>query len=73
MKIEMNKVLPNKNCNSCKNFIMADDPAFYIDSFHFFCNKETFLNEYGDAEPTCIDGYYYINDTCPLFEKSNTR
>ena len=70
MKIEMNRVLPNKNCNTCKHFIIADDPAFYIDSFHFFCSKETFVNEYGDREPACIDGYYYTDYVCPLFEKS---
>ena len=36
-----------------------------------FCNKETFLNEYGDREPACIGGYYYTDYVCPLFEKSN--
>lgn len=51
------KIVPNKFCSRCKYFDFTNSDEWYIDNYHFFCQKETTYNEFGDSKPVCIDGY----------------
>ena len=62
MKPLVSDVTPNPKCKGCKNYLMVDDPSYYIDSFHFYCSCVKTTNKHGDLEPFCIDGYYQNKD-----------
>ena len=62
MKPLVSDVTPNIKCIDCKHYMMVNDPSYYIDSFHFYCSCVKTLNNYGDPEPFCIDGYYRNKD-----------
>lgn len=65
-------IAPSLSCRNCKHFVVMDEPDWYIDNYHFYCNALHIKNKYGDYEPKCVDNYTLVkNKGCPRFKENN--
>lgn len=70
------KIQPSMRCRNCQHFEIADDPSFYIDSFHMYCSACKYKNSFGDSESTCIDDYSQYRDRaceCYCLKENHVR